>query len=224
MKYRAVIFDMDGTLVDSLATYQTAFNNATAKFGLPPVGLRILADKLNDGLNLEEIIVSIFPDRNDPKFVATCRDEVIAAFREITEDKTPLLPGVEDVLQTLSSKGLKLGIATGRTTPSERVLLWLEKLGIDRFFEAVVTSADVVERKPAPDCIIECARQLGVSVGECLMVGDSTADIGAAKAAGASVVAVLTGVAGKARLSAEQPLAILESLSELVTFLDSHNI
>ncbi len=220
MRYRAVIFDMDGTLVDSLTTYQSVFNSAIAKFGLPPVKLRPLADKLNDGLNLEQIIVSFFPDHNDPEFLAACHKEVIATFRELTEDKTPLLPGVPQVLEALSSKGFKLGIATGRTTPSDRVVLWLEKVGISSFFGAVVTSADVAERKPAPDCILECARRLGVSASECLVVGDSTADIGAAKAAGAGIVAVLTGVAGKAILSDHDPLAVLEDLSELVAFLE----
>lgn len=220
MKFKAVIFDMDGTLVDSVTAYQTAFNNGTGKFGLPPVSVRALADRLNDGLSLEQIIISVFPERNDPEFIAACREAILVAFREVTEDDTPLLPGVKEVLETLSARGLKLGVATGRTTPAKAVKAWLEGLGIDRHLEAIVTSADVVARKPAPDCIVECARRLGVPAEECLVVGDSTADIAAAKAAGAGVVAVLTGVAGKKVLSAHEPLAVLEGLSELVSLLD----
>ncbi|MCL5266068.1 MAG: HAD family hydrolase [Chloroflexi bacterium] len=219
MQFKAVIFDMDGTLVDSLKAYQVAFNNGVAKFGLPPVALREIADRLNDGMLLEQIIVDLFPDHDDPAFLKACREEIFSAFRDVTEDKTPLLPGTKEVLRTLRAKGMKIGLATGRTTPSERVKNWLENIGIGEFFDVIVTSDDVAERKPAPDCVVECARLLGVPTAECLMVGDSLADISAAKAAGASVVAVLTGVAGQERLSAAEPMAVLKDLYELIPLL-----
>jgi HAD superfamily hydrolase (TIGR01509 family) len=219
MGFKAIIFDIDGTLVDAIETYQLAFNIGVARFGLQPVRAADLAQKLYNGLTLDRIIISFYPDRSDPSFLRICGEAVLAAFRELPDEQTPLLPGARQVLEAISSRGITMAVATGRTEPSKKVREWLGKIGIGHHFRAVVTAADVVARKPAPDCILECARQLGITASDCLVVGDSTTDIGAAKAAGAGVVSVSTGVSSHQALLELEPLVVLSNLGGLTDFL-----
>lgn len=222
MTFKAVIFDIDGTLVDSINSYKTAFNRGTAKFGLPPVEAEPLLECLTQGMNLEEVLQKVHPDQcsNDDGFVQACRQEIYAAFLSLTDDVELLIPDVVDVLRELEARGIKMGVATGRTSKSSRVRQSFRKLGIDHFFEAVVTTADVKDKKPAPDVIIECARQLGVEVADCLVVGDAVADVEAAKSAGATVAAVLTGVSTEAKLTPYGPDKMYRKLSEILELFD----
>ncbi|MBI4321664.1 MAG: HAD family hydrolase [Chloroflexi bacterium] len=224
MQIKGIIFDMDGTLLDSLGAYQQAFNDGVGRCGLGPATVESLAEKLNEGLNLEGVIVSLYPGHDDPSFLTACRQEIIAAFRQVNDGVLPVLPGARETLAVLSSNGLKLGVATGRTQPPDQVQRLLDAVGIGHFFEAIVTTAEVRERKPAPDAIFECARRLDLPPAECLVVGDSVADVDAGKAAGATVVGVLTGVANEARLAARGPAAIVGDLRELLALVENDGI
>jgi len=220
MSFKAVIFDVDGTLVDSISAYQVAFNRGTAKFGLPAVGVEPLLECLTLGMTLEEVIHKLHPSLRDEESIEACRREMFAAFTSMTDDVGLLIPDVVDVLRELKARGIKMGAATGRTSQSARLREQFRKLGIDHFFDAVVTTADVEERKPAPDVIIECARQLGIEITDCLVVGDAVADIQAARAAGTTVVAVLTGVSNEAKLAAHQPDRLCRRLSEILDLFE----
>jgi phosphoglycolate phosphatase-like HAD superfamily hydrolase len=92
----------------------------------------------------------------------------------------------------------------------------LKKAGVDKLFEAIITSDDVEKRKPAPDPLIVCAQQLELKPGGCVYVGDTTTDIKAGKAAGMRTIGVLTGFDGYETLEPENPDAIIDSVRNLM--------
>ena len=101
----------------------------------------------------------------------------------------------------------------------ERLGPELKELGIDHFIDVVVTSA-VSKRKPAPDTVIECVELLNILPEECIMIGDSQADIIAGKAAGVGTVGVATGVASISVLAQESPDFVFDNLLSLTDNLD----
>jgi HAD superfamily hydrolase (TIGR01509 family) len=214
-KIKGVIFDLDGTLIDSLETYTQALNQGIERFNLAPVGKDQLASLLNKAVPLEQMLEQLFPaqlkDRQDR---LDCIKEITKAYQKL-EQNVPPKPGAAQVLSSLKEMGLKVGIVTGRTTSGETKWLELRRLNIDQFIDVMITGAEA-ERKPAPEGIIKCAQELGLSPDDCVFVGDSQADIITGKAAGVMTIAIPTGVAEKAMLSQEGPDAIVDSLAELL--------
>ena len=127
-----------------------------------------------------------------------------------------LIPGAKDVLMDISKLGLKLGLVTSTQMKFlEDKLYPLKRAGIGNLFEAIITTDDVPERKPAADPLIECGKRLSVDLGRVLYAGDTCVDIRAGKAAGTITIGVLTGVDDYESLKSEQPDAILGSVAGL---------
>lgn len=215
-KIKGVIFDLDGTLIDSLETYIQALNQGIQRFNLAPVSKEELASLLNKAVPLEQIIQQLFPTQfKDREERLDCIKEIVKAYQKL-EQNVSLKPGAAQVLSSLKEMGLKVGIVTGRTTSGEQKWLELRRLNIDQFIDVVITGADA-ERKPAPEGIIKCAQELGLSTEECVFVGDAQSDIITGKAAGVMTIAISTGVAQEGTLSQERPDAIVDSLAELLS-------
>jgi phosphoglycolate phosphatase len=215
-KIKGVIFDLDGTLIDSLETYTQALNQGIQGFNLAPVSKEALASLLNRAVPLEQIIEQLFPTQlKDREERLDCIKEIVKAYQKL-EQNVSLKPGAAQVLSSLKEMGLKVGIVTGRTTAGERKWLELRRLNIDQFIDVIITGADA-ERKPAPEGIIKCAQELGLSAEECVFVGDAQSDIITGKAAGVMTIAISTGVAQEGTLSQERPDAIVDSLAELLS-------
>ncbi|MFC2008406.1 HAD family hydrolase [Chloroflexota bacterium] len=221
-KIKGVIFDLDGTLIDTLEVYIKAFNRGIERFGLEPISREKLDTFLNQALALETILIEIFPATfQDNEARSQCLAEIVDAYLELQESDVSLRPGGMEVLSQLKETGVKIGIVTGRTTSGETKWLELRRLGIDRFIDCMVTGADA-PRKPAPDGIIKCAQQLGLSPAECITVGDSQADIITGKAAGTITVAIAGGVATEEALRQEKPDYIISNLAQLPSLLSSY--
>ncbi len=220
-KIKGVIFDLDGTLIDTLEGYIEAFNHGIKRFGLEPISREKLATFLNRALALETILIEIFPATfQDNEARSQCLAEIVDAYFELQERNVSLKPGVAEVLSQLKETGVKIGIVTGRTTSGETKRLELRRLGIDQFIDCMVTAAEA-PRKPAPDGIIKCAQQLGLSPAECIAVGDSQADIITGKAAGLITVAIAGGVATEEALRQEKPDYVISNLAQLQSLLGS---
>ena len=211
---RAVIFDLDGTLIDSLAWTFQAMREAVA----PELG-RDLTD--------EEIYARFGPA--DHQIVADlvgpeARTETVARLMSAYERglaRMPLFDGVRALLAGLEERGLLLGLCTGRGRPSTDILL--ASHGLVDGFGASVTGEEVPWPKPAPDGILETTRRLGVRPGEAIYVGDSVKDVEAGLAAGTTTVAALWGgVEGEApgfaaaHLRARRPAELLAFVERLL--------
>jgi HAD superfamily hydrolase (TIGR01662 family) len=153
-------------------------------------------------------------------------DEAWAVINEIAPqmfaDNLELIQGAGHIVESLSSNGLKIGMVTSTQRQYlETKMQPLKNAGVDTLFEAIITSDDVEKRKPSPDPLIACAKQLDIKPSSCVYVGDTTTDIKAGKAAGMRTVAVLTGFDEYEILEKENPDAILDSirnLTEAITF------
>jgi HAD superfamily hydrolase (TIGR01509 family) len=216
---KGVIFDLDGTLIDTLGTYTEAFNKGTEVFGLEPVTDEKIADFLNRGLRLNEMLLELFPSvfEGDVKR-QTCEEEIRKTYFAMQTGKVLLKPGAKRTLQSLKERGIKVGIFTGRRSTGERRWLELRRLNIDQFVDTMVTAADAPS-KPAPDGLIKCIDELGLSAKEVVFVGDSTLDVIAGKKAGVRTVAVYDGVAAKEVLAEQRPDCLLGDLNMLFSYL-----
>ena len=216
LNVNAVIFDMDGTLIDSIDIYFAIVEKALDRLDLPPVSRDIiLAAAESETFNWELVLPREV--LNDKENII---DEAWGVINEIAPqmfaDNLDLIQGADRILQIISSNGLKIGIVTSTQRHYlETKMLPIKKAGVDKLIETIVTSDDVENRKPAPDPLIACAKQLDIPPAKCVYVGDTTTDIQAGKAAGMRTVGVLTGFDDHDLLNQEMPDAIIESIKDL---------
>lgn len=190
----AVIFDVDGTLVDSIGAYVVAAARACAPHGLAVDGA-LVRRALNDDVPFWPLVVGERPD------AAALEAELARAIRrvwpEVLATHVRSFPAVADTLARLASAGLRLGICTASRGESFPALADL--LGS---FSVVVTAADVARRKPHPEGLLRAAAALGVAPARAAYVGDSVVDVRASRAAGMYAVGVLSGAGDGAALAA----------------------
>ena len=221
LKVAAVIFDLDGTLIDSIDIYFAIVEKALERLNLPAVSRhRILAAAESEDFKWELILPQEVLKRKE-KII----DEAWAVINEIAPqmfaDNLDLIQGAERIVENMASNGLKIGLVTSTQRQYlEAKMQPLKNAGVDNLFEAIITSDDVEKRKPAPDALITCAQQLDMKPGNCVYVGDTTTDIKAGKAAGMRTIGVLTGFDEYQTLETENPDAIIESVRNLPEVID----
>jgi HAD superfamily hydrolase (TIGR01509 family) len=211
-----IMFDLDGTLVDSMDCYYSVFLDAFAQMDLPVCEKPELMALLRHGRNILDVLI---PEDTVDREVTTerCRN----LFRDMWEERSltaiNLLPEVAPTLHTLHGHGLAIGLATAaRGGWIQHVL---ERHQVAHCFGAIVTVAEVKARKPAPDVLIECLRRLGSQSERSIYVGDSPIDILAAKSAGVRSIGVLSGASDRASLDEVGPELILEHVGQLPALL-----
>ncbi len=216
MKVDAVIFDLDGTLLDSMQIYYKIVELTLEKLGFPMVSRKEMREAAKDG--------DFEWDRMIPPDVKHRKKDIMLRIREIIDEVYPgmfrnevkPISGAETIIKWLAVRGLKLGIVT--STPKANVdikLQQLQKLDINRLFEVIITSDDVKRKKPAPDPMLECCRQLNVKPEKSVYLGDARTDIRSAKAANMKAIGVLTGFDDYQALEVENPDYIINSVSDL---------
>lgn len=219
---KGVIFDLDGTIVDSLEALWRAFNAGVTAFKLAPVTREPLFALMNKGNSLADILREIYPELRTESASSTISDIMSVIRKEYLAKgvaEVRLSDGAPGVLERLRTKGLKIGIVTSRTVAPEKMWREFSRLQVAQFVDAVVT-ANESRRKPAPEPVIECLKRLKLYPEECIFVGDSQADMRAGKAAGVGTVAIATGVSSRQNLSAESPDFIFDNLPSFTEKLD----
>ena len=217
---RGVIFDIDGTLLDTFPAFTSVFNNGISQFGLGPVPQQFLTQSLRKSANLMDVLRMIFPPQTDEPILERCKGEIWEHFLKIEASEVKPFPGINKLFSNLMDRGIKIGIATGRRSMPENEWNRFKRFGLEKFIDSIVTSSEVEKRKPAPDAIVECARRMNVSIQECLVVGDTEDDVIAARKAGGIPVAILAREDHLDIPESEQPEFIFENLVELTFFLE----
>ena len=218
-RIKGVIFDLDGTLIDSLETYRMAFNRIVERYSLKPVDLTELTDFLNQFLTLEQVLKKLYPSLKPEvikEFIVEMRKEFIA----LSKHYITLKPHAREVLLSLKGQGMKIGIATGRMSRGDGKWRELKHLRIDSLVDTVVTSGET-KPKPDPASLIKCVEELGLLLKDCIFVGDSRADVIAGRSAGMKVIAIPSGVASREQLADEMPDSLLDCLSKLPAYIEN---
>lgn len=217
----AVIFDLDGTLVNTTEIYFNVIEAVLERLGLPPVSRRLILDAARDGeFEWERMLPRERMADKDRllKDMWAVRDEL---FPVMLRERTTLIEGAEDLLKKIREGGTLLGLVT--STPRKNLLYkWmpLGEPGIKHFFSAIITADDVEKRKPSPEAFVACAEKLGAEARRCVIVGDTRTDIIAGKRAGMITVGVLTGFDTHDQLKAESPDLIVASVADLLEWLE----
>jgi phosphoglycolate phosphatase len=213
-RFRLIVFDWDGTLMDSIGTIVECTLAAIADV---PEAPRPAAERVREsiGLGLIQTMQHFFPSGDLELF-----EKVAHAYRErwLAEYKgrSTLLPGALATLERLHGEGYLIGVATAKSRQG------LEReLGASGLAPFVHASRTVTEApsKPAPGMLLQLFEELGVAPGDAVMVGDTAWDLQMAAAAGCAGIGVLTGGHGREQLAAEPLLACLDSVADLPDWL-----
>jgi len=214
LKVKAILLDLDGTIVDSRNALLEAVKTAFAAFGRRIDNVNIVTEipkRLEQNLPIQDLLKGV----DTEKFL----DTYLKAYYRATATRAKPMPGMVKTLQKLSQKAA-LAVVTRRHVPKREVIQELEKLSLARFIKHVVTATDNCRPKPSPEALMSAAEELNVPTSECVVVGDSVVDIRAGKAAGTLTVAVLSGIFSREELEMEKPDLILESVNQLPDFVE----
>ncbi len=202
-----VIFDLDGTLVDSRLDLANAVNRVLEDFGRPSLPVEEIATFVGNGVVrlLERALA-------DPALVDAARPLFERHYSDALLVHTRPYPGIDRLVRGLGAEG-KLAVATNKPGPSARAIV--SGLRWSQAIPSVVGGGDVVRLKPAPDMVERLLENTGCSRGEAVMVGDMEVDLEVARAAALPFIGVSWGLAGRERLQAAGARQIVDSADEL---------
>ncbi|MFT7464292.1 MAG: HAD superfamily hydrolase (TIGR01509 family) [Pseudohongiellaceae bacterium] len=209
MPIDAVIFDMDGVLVDSEPLHFTTTNEVLARRGVS-----LEQGAYNECIGMDEpaffaLLIERFGLDEPPDLLA--RERLTSALVRLATSPLPPMEGVLELLISLQADGKALALASSATRA--QVDLILDQLGITRLFSAIVTKDDVEHGKPAPDLFLEAARQLGLEPAGCLVIEDAVLGVEAARAAEMEALAFVSAGRDGAEHLGAGALAVLTSFS-----------
>jgi len=216
----AVMFDLDGTLIDSVPIYYKIIDIVFAKLGVPAVSREALMEAMDDGEFDWNCVL--------PEHMKSRKTELTGKARGIIDEIAPamfdkqikLIPGTEDLFKEIAITGIKIGLVT--STPAQMMavkMIPLSEAGLEKQLRVIVTADDVRNKKPSAEPLIQCSQKLGVPLKKCVYVGDTRVDIRAGKAAGMKTVGVLSGFDDYDALKKETPDAIIDSIAQLSEIL-----
>ena len=208
-----IVFDWDGTLMDSEAQIVHCLHAAIADLGLEPMDDATVRNII--GLGLKEAIDALVPGRD-----AGFHQAFVEAYREhwFAHDGSDLFEGARDVLQLLRSNDIRLGIATGKARRG--LVRVLGETGLEAYFDATRCS-DETTSKPHPQMLLEVMQELSVAPQQTVMVGDTEYDMEMATNAGAAKIAVRSGVHTEERLKRHKPLVCLDSVTDMPAWMSA---
>jgi len=211
--FKLLVFDWDGTLMDSQARIVGCMRAAVTDLGLDVPSDESISNII--GLGLKEAICMLFPGADD-SLVSDITKGYRQHFLFENNTPTPLFKGAKEALLSLESQGYMLAVATGKGRPGlNRVL---ECTGLTQLFHAT-RCADEAPSKPHPDMLLHIMNVLDVEASDTLMIGDTEYDMKMANNAGTAALAVSYGVHDAERLMQHEPLGCLDTISEITDWL-----
>ena len=211
LRVKGVIFDVDGTIADSVGMFYEAALEVLHLAGVPAAPKERVYELMRVG-DENPLAKLLPPDYPDP--VTTLKrivDDRMFEWMRRYHYETEAVPGSIELLHELATKGVRLGIATS----SGRALPFLDQWGVRHLFHGIVGREDVESRKPHPEPVLKCLGHLQLNPDEAVYIGDSPIDIRAGKAAGVYTIGVLTGTSLHEVLSLEAPDHIVNSVADL---------
>jgi phosphoglycolate phosphatase len=208
---RGIIFDFDGTLIDSYEAITESLNHVRQAFGRPALAMDEVKGMVGHGL--ERLIEAAIGKEQIEDGVRLFREK----YATLCESRTKILPQVRETLEELDRRTYPMAIATNKPSYFARDIL--KALEIEHLFAEVLGPNDVERPKPDPEMIEIIMMRLGLGTDEVLYVGDMPLDIEVARNAGISVYALPTGSASRDILLAGRPDRLLHKFSDLLNYL-----
>jgi phosphoglycolate phosphatase len=216
MSFHAVIFDLDGTLLDTLADIGNSANRVLAERGFSIHPLASYREFVGEGV--ARLVRRVLPlEQQDEETVRGCVEAYRQEYARQWNVETRPYAGVAAMLDGVVGRGLRLAVLSNK--PDSFTQLCVRELLPNWAFVAVLGASDAFPPKPDPASAWEIARRLGLAPAECLYVGDSGVDMKTARAAGMFAVGVLWGFRGAAELTREGAQALIERPSQLLELL-----
>ncbi len=210
MTVQALLFDLDGTLIDSMPHHHTAWVEWHARRGL-----KIDADSFfvsTAGRSNDEIFRDMLPGTSAAE-IAVLVDEKETLYREFAAPSLALIAGAQDFVLRAKEAGLRLAVCTASTP--QNMALAFQRFGIDAWVETVVSPADGLRGKPHPDIFLEAARRLGIAPELCVVYEDAPLGVEGARRARMNAVALTTTLPASAFAEFDNLLAIAADFTTL---------
>lgn len=215
-RYRAVLFDLDGTLVDSVADLTRVSNRLLRELDRPSLALATVRSFIGDGApKLVERVLAASGGLPGPAEQARCLDRFLALYEADPSSCSAPYPGVAETLGRLAAAGLKLGVCTNKPMAATRRLL--ADLGLAGSFAALVAGDSFATRKPSPEPVLGLLAQLETAPEDAIFVGDSEHDVTAARAAGIAQILVVRHGYARVPLADLPHDGVLERFDELAS-------
>lgn len=212
MNNKAAIFDLDGTLVDSVPLILKCYGEGLSKYGITPLKEKMLALM---GLPTKNVVFELIGERANIHVEEILKD-IFECFSRTWMTELRLYPGTEEVLGNLREKGYKLGIVT--SSEQEHAEIMLDYFKLKKYFDIVQGRTDFLRPKPYPDMILHVLKHLEVQPGNAVYVGDTFYDCVASVKAGVRFILVERGWGGKF-LEKCLPWRIITDLRELLKLI-----
>ena len=211
MKYEAVIFDLDGTLLDTLEDLCDSTNYALSKFGYPKRSLEEVRSFVGNGIGkLIERALPPYANRAEYDVVLA---EFKAHYASNCNNKTKAYNGIYDMLDTLKNSGVKMAVVSNKVNSA--VMELCDKY-FPSYFEIAIGEKEGIRRKPAPDSVFAAINALGVKKEHAVYIGDSEVDVETAKNAHIDIIAVSWGFRDRNTLEAMGNFTIADTAEELM--------
>jgi len=212
-KCETVIFDFDGVIIDSSWDIADAVNYILKIYDCEARDYSYIRKKIGGGA--KNILLQCLTD--DKKYLI---DEILAKYKKFYYDnctrKTTLYPGVLEVLQSLAGK-VNIALATFKVRDATEKIL--ETLGVKQYFDIIITSDDVAQSKPNPECILKILDGLQSKKETAILIGDTPIDVLTGRNAGIKICAVLYGFGNQEDLEASKPDFIIKDIRGLLEIL-----
>lgn len=189
-KYKGVVFDLDGTLVNTLPDILTALNEVMIGEGLREIHEEEGKAFIGGGAYnlIEQAFSAIGVDQDDPR-IETAFQQFLISYGKDPTNRSKFYPGVKDFLRTLQLSGIKMGLCTNKPIGLTRKVV--SDMAIDHYFGDAILGGDSLDiRKPNPEHVIAVIELMGTQTNNVIMVGDSETDVKAAQGAGIPIVVV----------------------------------
>ncbi len=216
MKYGLVIFDMDGTILDTIEDLKDSLNHTLKAHELPEVSLETA--RRNVGNGIRRLIELSVPNGTSEELIDILFDEMSAYYKEHSAIKTKPYDGICQVIASLRQAGYKTAVVSNKLDTAVQDL-------VDDYFEGLFDYAigerpgSGMKRKPAPDAVYEVMKQLGFQKDQAIYIGDSEVDLQTAENAGLSCIAVTYGFRDKELLLSHGATTFADRPEEILTIL-----
>ncbi len=215
MKLNSVVFDLDGTLLDTLGDLRDSVNYALEKNGLPKRTTEEIRSFVGNGIRL--LIERSVPENTSSEITDKCFLDFKEYYKDHSSILTKAYDGVIDLLTTLKEKGIKIAVVSNKADFAVKTLMEDYFMGL---YDCAYGERAGVERKPAPDSVFGAISEMGGDIENTVYIGDSEVDVDTAKNANLPCIAVTWGFRDKEVLESLNPEYIVDSPGDILRIIE----